>query len=91
VYAQRFNNRHERTGHLFGARFASWVIDTGIPAQDDRLRPEQSGPGRPRPSCGRVSLVGRKCPFRTRVRKVQYRPEWLPPTSSSSTAPASTT
>ncbi|MDX6542881.1 MAG: REP-associated tyrosine transposase, partial [Gaiellaceae bacterium] len=27
-YAQRFNNRHERTGHLFGARFASWVIET---------------------------------------------------------------
>ena len=27
-YAQRFNNRHERTGHLFGARFASWVIDS---------------------------------------------------------------
>ena len=27
VYAQEFNARHGRWGHLFGARFASWVID----------------------------------------------------------------
>ena len=27
VYAQTFNGRHGRWGHLFGARFASWVID----------------------------------------------------------------
>ncbi len=27
LHAQRFNRRHSRTGHLFGARFASWVID----------------------------------------------------------------
>ncbi len=27
VYAQRFNRRHGRTGHLFGDRFASWVVD----------------------------------------------------------------
>ena len=26
VYAERFNLRHERDGHVFGARFASWVI-----------------------------------------------------------------
>jgi putative transposase len=31
-YAQSFNRRHGRTGHLFGARFASWVIET-----DDHL------------------------------------------------------
>jgi putative transposase len=28
VYAQRFNRRHGRWGHLFGDRFASWVIET---------------------------------------------------------------
>ena len=28
VYAQDFNRRHGRWGHLFGARFASWVIET---------------------------------------------------------------
>ena len=28
VYAQRFNNRHERRGHLFGDRFWSSVIDS---------------------------------------------------------------
>jgi putative transposase len=27
TYAQSFNRRHERWGHLFGARFGSWVID----------------------------------------------------------------
>lgn len=26
VYAERFNARHDRDGHVFGARFASWVI-----------------------------------------------------------------
>jgi REP element-mobilizing transposase RayT len=26
VYAQRFNRRHDRDGHVFGARFASWVV-----------------------------------------------------------------
>ncbi|HSR24845.1 MAG TPA: transposase, partial [Candidatus Eisenbacteria bacterium] len=25
TYAQRFNRRHERRGHLFGTRFSSWV------------------------------------------------------------------
>ena len=28
VYAQRFNERYERWGHLFGDRFRSWVIDS---------------------------------------------------------------
>jgi putative transposase len=28
VYAQGFNRRHARWGHLFGARFASWVIES---------------------------------------------------------------
>ena len=28
TYALAFNRRHERRGHLFGARFASWVIET---------------------------------------------------------------
>ncbi|MDP8911472.1 MAG: transposase [Actinomycetota bacterium] len=32
-YAQTFNRRHDRTGHLFGDRFASWVVDT-----EDHLR-----------------------------------------------------
>jgi REP element-mobilizing transposase RayT len=27
VYAQDFNQRYERWGHLFGARFSSWVIE----------------------------------------------------------------
>jgi REP element-mobilizing transposase RayT len=27
VYAQRFNARHGRTGHLFGRRFSAYVID----------------------------------------------------------------
>jgi putative transposase len=26
VYAQGFNRRYDRRGHLFGDRFASWVI-----------------------------------------------------------------
>jgi putative transposase len=26
VYAQLFNGRHDRTGHLFGDRFHAWVI-----------------------------------------------------------------
>jgi putative transposase len=26
VYAQAFNRRHARTGHLFGDRYASWVV-----------------------------------------------------------------
>src|SRR5215204_2897428 len=25
-YAQRFNRRHHRDGHVFGARFAAWVV-----------------------------------------------------------------
>lgn len=28
VHAQRFNIRHTRKGHLFGDRFASWVVET---------------------------------------------------------------
>jgi putative transposase len=28
MYAQRFNKRHERWGHLFGDRFAARLIDT---------------------------------------------------------------
>jgi putative transposase len=28
TYALAFNRRNERRGHLFGARFASWVIET---------------------------------------------------------------
>jgi REP element-mobilizing transposase RayT len=27
AYAQAFNRRHARTGHLFGDRFASWVVE----------------------------------------------------------------
>jgi REP element-mobilizing transposase RayT len=27
VYAQLFNRRHERRGHLFGGRFSAWVLD----------------------------------------------------------------
>ena len=27
-YAQQFNGRYRRWGHLFGARFASWVIES---------------------------------------------------------------
>ena len=27
TYAQRFNGRHGRRGHVFGARFSSWVIE----------------------------------------------------------------
>jgi len=27
VYAQTFNRKHRRTGHLFGDRFASWVVN----------------------------------------------------------------
>lgn len=26
IYAQAFNRRHERRGHLFGDRFASWIV-----------------------------------------------------------------
>jgi putative transposase len=26
LHAQRFNRRHERTGHLFGDRFSAWLI-----------------------------------------------------------------
>jgi REP element-mobilizing transposase RayT len=28
TYALAFNQRHGRRGHLFGARFASWVVET---------------------------------------------------------------
>jgi putative transposase len=28
TYALEFNRRHGRRGHLFGSRFASWVIET---------------------------------------------------------------
>ena len=27
VYAQAFNRRHRRWGHLFGERFASWLVE----------------------------------------------------------------
>jgi putative transposase len=27
-YAQAFNRRHKRWGHLFGARFAAWLVET---------------------------------------------------------------
>jgi putative transposase len=33
VYAQLFNRRHGRTGHLFGDRFHAWVV-----VDDDHLR-----------------------------------------------------
>jgi hypothetical protein len=26
IYAQDFNRRYDRRGHLFGDRYASWVI-----------------------------------------------------------------
>lgn len=26
AYAQRFNRRHDRRGHLFGSRYSAWVI-----------------------------------------------------------------
>ena len=28
TYALAFNRRHRRTGHLFGARFSSWIVET---------------------------------------------------------------
>jgi putative transposase len=28
VYAQAFNRKHKRWGHLFGERFASWVVES---------------------------------------------------------------
>jgi putative transposase len=28
IYAQAFNRRHHRSGHLFGDRFAAWVVET---------------------------------------------------------------
>jgi len=28
VYAQAFNRRHKRSGHLFGERYAAWVVET---------------------------------------------------------------
>jgi REP-associated tyrosine transposase len=28
VYAQGFNRRHKRSGHLFGERYASWVVES---------------------------------------------------------------
>lgn len=28
LYAEEFNARHARRGHLFGDRFASWVVET---------------------------------------------------------------
>ena len=28
AYAQRFNRRHRRTGHLFGDRYHAWIIST---------------------------------------------------------------
>jgi REP element-mobilizing transposase RayT len=27
LYAQRFNHRHDRTGHLFGSRFHAWLVE----------------------------------------------------------------
>ena len=33
VYAQGFNRRHRRSGHLFGSRFSSWLVES-----DDHLR-----------------------------------------------------
>ena len=27
LYAQEFNRRHRRTGHLFGGRFHAWLLD----------------------------------------------------------------
>jgi putative transposase len=28
VYAQTFNRRHKRSGHLFGDRYAAWVVES---------------------------------------------------------------
>lgn len=28
LYAQAFNVRHSRSGHLFGARFGSWIVES---------------------------------------------------------------
>ena len=33
TYAQRFNHRHKRSGHLFGHRFQAWVVQ-----DEDHLR-----------------------------------------------------
>jgi len=27
LYAQHFNHRHDRVGHLFGGRFHSWIVE----------------------------------------------------------------
>jgi putative transposase len=33
LYAQHFNRRHDRTGHLFGGRFHAWLVE-----DEDQLR-----------------------------------------------------
>jgi REP element-mobilizing transposase RayT len=33
LYAQRFNRRHDRTGHLFSGRFHAWLVE-----DEDHLR-----------------------------------------------------
>ena len=33
TYAQAFNRRHNRWGHLFGDRFASWVVEATATSQ----------------------------------------------------------
>ncbi len=65
LYAQGFNRRHERRGHLFENRFSSWVI-----RDDEHLRATvayvlenpsmQDFAAKPGSGCG----AGRRSPFR---------------------------
>jgi REP element-mobilizing transposase RayT len=47
MYAQTFNKRYERHGHLFGARFGARCIESEVPRRRVRLRSAQSRACRP--------------------------------------------
>jgi hypothetical protein len=58
TYAEWFNRRHERSGHLFRGRFKLFIIDKETySAESSPLRRAQPGAGEDRSQAGGVSLV----------------------------------
>ena len=97
MHAQRFNRRHNRTGHLFGGRFAARVIDgeRRLAATLDYVRqnPVRAGLVREADEWPWTALAPRRPPQSEQafVRPQSYTDPTWPPKSWSSTAPASTT
>ena len=99
VYAQRFNKRHDRFGHLFAGRYGARTIETDEHfARACEYVPSESGPRGTVRACPRLAVERLQKRVSGHVSEHLFdpiRPDTLgrlwPLKSSSFTAPASTT